>query len=125
MKSKFTPKKKEEVKVEEVKEIKEEVVEEKIEDVVKEVEKEVKSDSIWEVGGTKVHATVSSIKFQPIRATIPMYMLPDDIRQYLIDNGFWTNVYQKDKERLEKHWADMKMIEKLKKYLSDNYNNFK
>jgi hypothetical protein len=48
-----------------------------------------------------------------------MFKLPADIRQYLINNGFTSDVYKKDKEWLEKHHADMKMIEKLKNFLTE------
>jgi hypothetical protein len=59
------------------------------------------------------------IKFEAQVAPMPMFKLPADIRQYLINNGFTSDVYKKDKEWLEKHHADMKMIEKLKNFLTE------
>jgi hypothetical protein len=52
-----------------------------------------------------------------------MFRLPEELRKYLMTKWFWTDVYKKDKEWLEKHWADIKMIEKLKKWISDNFNS--
>jgi hypothetical protein len=46
-------------------------------------------------------------------------MLPADIRSYLVSHGLTTEVYKKDKEWLEKHNVDMKMVEKLKKFLTE------
>ncbi len=48
-----------------------------------------------------------------------MFKLPEDIRRYLINNGLTSDVYKKDKERLEKHNVDMKMVEKLKQFLTE------
>ena len=58
---------------------------------------------------------------QSYRTAIPMYQLPEDLQKYLLTKGFGTNVYLKPKEWLEKHHADPKMIEKLKKFISENY----
>ena len=46
-----------------------------------------------------------------------MFMVPEDIRNYLIKKGLTTNVYLKSKEWLEKHNVDLEMVEKLKKFL--------
>jgi muconolactone delta-isomerase len=51
-----------------------------------------------------------------------MYILPDELRQYLQNKGFWTNVWEKSKEWLEKHHADMDKINELKKFISDRYH---
>ena len=123
-KKKFSFKKKE--KVEEIKApvIEEEkavdtVVEEeiKVEEIVE--PKKVKDDVVWNVGWTNVHIQPRWIRFQKFDAPVPMCMIKDlELRRYLNNNGFGTNVYQKDKEWLEKHHADMKMIERLKKYVT-------
>ena len=72
--------------------------------------------SIWD---SPVVKPKGRIKFEAQVAPMPMFKLPADIRQYLINNGFTSDVYKKDKEWLEKHHADMKMIEKLKNFLTE------
>lgn len=72
--------------------------------------------SIWD---SPVVKAKGRIKFEAQVAPMPMFKLPADIRQYLINNGFTSDVYKKDKEWLEKHHADMKMIEKLKNFLTE------
>jgi len=77
------------------------------------------NDVVWTVWGTDVHMQARGIRFQKFDAPVPMFMIRDDeLRSYLVTKGFWTNVYQKSKEWLESHWADMKMIERLKKYVT-------
>lgn len=61
------------------------------------------------------------IKTKALTTPVCLYELPEDIRQYLINMGFGTNVYEKGEEWLIKHNADMKMIEKLKKFISEHY----
>lgn len=113
-------------KVEEVKEpiIEEEiavstVVENEISEI-REPEPTKSSDEvIWTIWNTVVAKPKGRIKFEAQVAPVPMFKLPADIRQYLVNNGFSSDVYKKDKEWLEKHWADMKMIEKLKDFLTE------
>lgn len=76
-------------------------------------------DVVWTVWWTSVHMQARWIRFQKFDAPVPMFMIQDEeLRNYLVTKGFWTNVYQKDKEWLESHWADMGMIERLKKYVT-------
>ena len=84
---------------------------------VKNIPAKAKKDAkvIWEVGWSTIVKPVWRIKFEAQVAPYPMFKLPADIRQYLISNWFTTEVYKKDKEWLDKHWANLEMIEKLKK----------
>lgn len=76
-------------------------------------------DVVWTVWWTNVHMQPRWIRFQKFDAPVPMFMIQDEeLRSYLVTKGFWTNVYQKDKEWLESHWADMEMIERLKRYVT-------
>ena len=78
-----------------------------------------KSKVIWTIGWTNVEKPVWRIKFEAQVAPYPLFMLPEDIRKYLIRNGFTSNLYLKDKEWLEKHNVDMEIVEKLKKFLTE------
>lgn len=78
----------------------------------------VRGEIVWNGMTTSVVAPKWRIRFEAQVAAVPMFKLPPDIRQYLINKWFGTNVWKRDKERLEKHWADMEMIEKLKKFLT-------
>ena len=79
---------------------------------------DVRGEIVWNGWATTVTRPKWRIRFEAQVAPVPMFKIPADIRQYLINKWFGTNVWKKDKEWLEKHWADMKMIEKLKKFLS-------
>jgi len=81
-----------------------------------------KAKVIGTIGGTVVKQGQGFIKTKVYRGTIPMYILPDELRQYLQNKGFWTNVWEKSKEWLEKHHADMDKINELKKFISDRYH---
>ena len=78
-----------------------------------------KSKVIWDIGWTKVEKPVWRIKFEAQVAPYPLFMLPEDIRKYLVRNGFTSSIYLKDKEWLEKHNVDMEMVEKLKQFLTE------
>ena len=55
---------------------------------------------------------------------VNLYEIMDlELRQYLINNWLWTDCYKKDKEWFDTRWIDLKMIDRLKKYLSDNFDN--
>lgn len=70
------------------------------------------------IGTTNVVKPKWKIIFEAQIAPVPLFKLPEDIRQYLVNKWFSSDVWKKDKEWLEKHWADMKMIEKLKDFLT-------
>lgn len=78
-----------------------------------------------EIVGSKWRTTVQPpkwrIMFEAQVAPVPMFKLPDEIRRYLESNWFPTTIWQWDKEKLEKRHVDMKMVEKLKAFLSGNY----
>lgn len=119
-KKKIVFKKKEEIKPEVIEE--ENTVSTVIENEIKEVEEpkmEKSSDRIiWNIWNTVVAKPKGKIVFEAQVAPVPLFKLPADIRQYLINNGFSSDVYKKDKERLEKHNADMEMINRLKDFLT-------
>lgn len=104
------------------------VVENEINDIidaelnnVKEEEKKVskkKDKVIWTVGDTVVTKPKWQISFEAQVAPVPMFKIPADIRQYLMNNGFTTDVYKKDKEWLDEHNVDMEMIDRLKDFLT-------
>jgi len=81
--------------------------------------KKEKSQVIWDVGWTKVEKPLWRIKFEAQVAPYPLFMLPEELRRWLVSNGLTTNVYKEDKEWLEKHNVDMEMVEKLKKFLTE------
>lgn len=111
----------------------EEIEEKKMAEEINEAEKEIASDDgislkvakastgdvIWTVGSNVIVKPRGRIKFEAQVAPVPMFKLPSEIRQYLINKWFTSDVYKKDKEWLEKHGADMWMIEKLKKFLTE------
>jgi hypothetical protein len=78
-----------------------------------------KSKVIWDIGWTKVEKPVWRIKFEAQVAPYPLFMLPEEIRKYLIKKWFNSEIYKKDKEWLEKHNVDMEIVEKLKKFLTE------
>ena len=97
-------------------------IEEKIETVVEDVvEEELPTDEIWKINWVPVYQTSAFIKTESYHTPVPMYKLPVELQKYLRNKWFGTNVYQESKERLEKHWADMKMIEALKKFISETF----
>lgn len=118
---------KETKEVEEVKEIKEvkkveEVDEVDEEDVMEEVKKQVKKiqkqEILWTIGWTAITKPKWRIVFEAQMWAYPMYKIPVEIRRYLKNKWLTTEVYKKSKEWLEKHHVDMKMVEKLKEFLT-------
>ena len=111
-------KKKEEVKVEKPVEAVEKAEEAAVEEEIVKVEE--KMNQIGKVQ-SPVFQKSSFIKTKAYTTPVNLYELPDDLRQYLINMGFWTNVYEKGEEWLHRHGADMKKIEELKKFISEHY----
>lgn len=109
-----------EVKVDETPEVKEEESKEEteIDEAIKKVEKSM--NVIWNVR-KPIFQKSWFIKTREQRWVIPLYQLPEDLRKYLTDMGFGTNVYEMWEEWLIKHNADMEKIEELKKFISENY----
>lgn len=81
--------------------------------------KKKESQVIWDVWWTKVTKSWRWIKFEAQVWAYPLFMLPAEIRDYLVKRGFTSNLYKKDKEWLEKHHVDMEIVEKLKKFLTE------
>ena len=81
--------------------------------------KKEKSKVIWTIGWTEVKQPEWRIRFEAQVQPFPLFMLPEDIRKWLVSNGLTSDVYTKDKEWLEKHNVDMEMVEKLKKFLTE------
>lgn len=77
------------------------------------------SQIMGDVGWTIVTKPQGRIKFEAQVAPYPMFMLPDELKRWLISNWLTTDVYRRDKERLEKHNVDLEMVEKLKKFLTE------
>ena len=78
-----------------------------------------KSKVIWDIGWTQVEKPVWRIKFEAQVAPYPLFMLPEEIRRYLISHGLTSEVYKKDKEWLEKYNVDLEIVEKLKQFLTE------
>jgi hypothetical protein len=91
------------------------------EEVIEEEVKKVEEKMIIGQVRNKVYQKSSYIKTKSLRSHPCNYELPDDIRKYLNNKGWGSNVYLKGEEWLVKHNADLKMIEKLKNYLSEHY----
>lgn len=78
-----------------------------------------KEKIIWTVGSSVVTKPKWRIVFEAQTAPFPMFKLPADIRGYLQSKWLTTEVYKKSKEWLEKHDVDLKMVEKLKDFLTE------
>ena len=74
---------------------------------------------IWNVWESVVVKPKGRIVFEAQVAPVPMFKMPKEIREYLTNNWFTTDLWKKDKEWLEKHNVDMEMVEKLKKFLTE------
>ena len=89
-----------------------------IDEEIKKVEE--KMEILWKVK-SPVYQKSSFIKTKAYNTPVCLYELPEDIRTYLTNMWWGTNVYEKGEEWLVKHWADMEIIEKLKKFISEHY----
>lgn len=121
-KRKITIKKKAEkieTPIEEVEKAVETVVEEEmhVEEVAK--PRKVRDRVAGMIWNSPVIKPQGRIKFEAQVAPMPLFMLPADIRQYLINHWLTSDVYKRDKEWLEKHHVDMEMVEKLKNFLTE------
>lgn len=77
---------------------------------------------IWSLKwGNDVHQKNGHLKIKAIRWPISKRELPEDIRKWLTNKGYGTNIYLKSKEELEKRKVDLKMVDKLKKFISERY----
>ena len=109
--------------------VKKEAVAEEVKTPEVETKEEVKEETKEEwlkvigslKGGKKVYQKLNTIRFQSARWPISKDKLPGDIRAWLTNKGYWTNVYVMPKEWLEKHNVDPVMLEKLKKFINDNF----
>lgn len=110
-----------ETPMEEIEKAVDTVVEEEISvtEVVEPKKVKVKDRVAWKIWNSAVIKPQWRIKFEAQVAPMPLFLLPADIRQYLINHGLTSDVYKKDKEWLEKHNVDMEMVEKLKKFLTE------
>lgn len=82
---------------------------------------EKKNDVIGSLKGWKEVHQAGHLRVQAVRTVVPARELPEDIRRWLMNKGYGTNVYLKSKEWLEKHNVDPVMLEKLKKFINDKY----
>ena len=71
--------------------------------------------------GNEVHQKNGHLRIKAIRWPISKRELPEDIRKWLTNKGYGTNIYLKSKEELEKRNVDLKMVDKLKKFISERY----
>ena len=72
-------------------------------------------------GWKQVHQKINTVRIKAMRGPISKRELPPDLQRWLTNKGYGTNVYLQPKEWLEKHNVDMKMVEKLKKFINDRY----
>lgn len=105
----------------ETKEVKTKVPAEKAKAEPKEEPKEEKKDVIGQLkGGKQVHQG-GFLKFKAVRWPVDKSKLPEDIQKWLTNKGYWTNIYLRSKEELEKKHVDFDMVQKLKDFISKNF----
>lgn len=84
-------------------------------------EEPVKNDVIWKLkGGKEVHQK-GFLRMKAVRWPIDKSKLPEDIRKWLTNKGYGTNIYLRSKEELEKKHVDLEMVQKLKDFISKNF----
>lgn len=96
------------------------VIENEMNDVeeAKPTKRKIAWEIVWNWSKTVYQAPKWRIKFEAQVAPVPMFLLPAHIRSYLQSRWLGTNVWRRDKEWLERHNVDMKIIEELKQFLS-------
>lgn len=103
----------------------EEVKAEEVAPEATEVAEEPKKEEPRVIGslkwGSEVHQKNGHLKIKAIRWPISKRELPEDIRRWLTNKGYGTNIYLKSKEELERRNVDLKMVDKLKKFISERY----
>ena len=99
---------------------KEKKVEKSIDKQIDQVEKKMEANVIGQVN-KPIFQKSSFIKTQSFRTPVMLHHLPEDLRKYLTNKGWGTNVWEKGDEWLEKHHADMNKIRELKKFISEHY----
>lgn len=72
--------------------------------------------AVWD---SKVVKPVGRIKFEAQVAPYPMFKVPADIRQYLMNKWLTTEAYKMTKEEMDKKNVNPEIIEKLKKFLTE------
>ena len=75
--------------------------------------------AFWTIWGTTVVKPQWRIVFEAQAAPYPMFKLPEDIQKYLISHGLTTEVYKKDKQRLEEHKVNMEIVQRLKEFITE------
>lgn len=83
--------------------------------------KEEKPDVIGNISWREVHQQLKTVRMKRVTWPISKSKLPKDIQEWLTNKGYGTNIYLKPKEWLQSHKVDMEMVEKLKKFINDNY----
>lgn len=84
-------------------------------------EEPVKSDVIWKIKGGKAVHQKGFLRMKAVRWPIDKKKLPEDIQKWLTNKGYGTNIYLRSKEELEKRNVDLKMVQKLKDFISKNF----
>lgn len=79
---------------------------------------EVVKAIVWNGTTTLYQAPKWRIRFEAQLAPVPMFLLPPHIQAYLRSKWLGTDVWKKDKEFLQKHNVDLKIVEELKEFLS-------
>ena len=96
-------------------------IEETSEEVVETPKKEKNKEIGVLKGGKKVYQWINTVRTVSLRGPISKSKLPQDIQRRLTNKWYGTNVYLQPKEWLERHHVNMEMVEKLKKFINDNF----
>ena len=96
-------------------------IKETSEEVVETPKKEKNKEIGTLKGGKKVYQWINTVRTVSLRGPISKSKLPQDIQRRLTNKWYGTNVYLQPKEWLERHHVNMEMVEKLKKFINDNF----